>query len=416
MIGFLHYSAPPVVGGVEAVLAAHAEVFTREGYPVAIIAGDGDRAALPDRVKFVKLPLLNSRHPSILKASGALDAGTVPEEFEPLVDQISTELRPVVSDLEGLIVHNVLTKHFNLPLTAALHRLLDDGTIRRCIAWCHDLSYTSPTSLSKLHPGHPWDYLRTYRPDLTYVAVSRRQAHALADLFDRPFEVIHVIYNGVKPAELLGLSEEGEALAGRLGLLESDLVILMPVRITHAKNIEFALRLMAELKRRINRPRLILTGPPDPYDPHNMAYFDDLRQLRQELDLEQEFRFIYESGPAPEEPFSIDERVVGDLYRLSDVLFMPSHREGFGMPVLEAGLIGLPVVCTDIPAADEIGGEDVLITSVIEPPEQLSERILNLLRDNAICRLRRRVRREFTWQAIFQRDIVPLLDGCSNQE
>jgi glycosyltransferase involved in cell wall biosynthesis len=87
------------------------------------------------------------------------------------------------------------------------------------------------------------------------------------------------------------------------------------------------------------------------------------------------------------------------------------------MPVLEAGLIGLPVVCTDdIPAADEIGGEDVLITSVIEPPEQLSERILNLLRDNAICRLRRRVRREFTWQAIFQRDIVPLLDGRSNQE
>ena len=40
----LHYSAPPVVGGVEAVISAHAEVFQRNGYPVTVVAGRGDPA------------------------------------------------------------------------------------------------------------------------------------------------------------------------------------------------------------------------------------------------------------------------------------------------------------------------------------------------------------------------------------
>jgi glycosyltransferase involved in cell wall biosynthesis len=411
MIGFLHYSAPPVVGGVESLLAAHAEVFIGAGYPVTVIAGDGDRAALPDQVNFVKLPLLNSRHPRILKASEALDAGAVPADFEPLVDQIVRDLRPRVSDLQALVIHNVLTKHFNLPLTAALHRLLDEGAIACGIGWCHDLSYASPNSRARLHPGQPWELLRSFRPDLTYVAVSERQARALAELFGRPLADIHVVYNGVNPARLLGLSEEGESLAGRLGLFESALTILMPVRITRAKNVEYALRLMAELKQRIEGPRLIMTGPPDPHDPKNMAYFNQLRQLRQELRLDQEFHFVYESGPDANEPLIIGEQVVGDLYRLSDLLFMPSHREGFGMPVLEAGLMGLPVICTDIPAAAEIGRTDVLIFKPGEPPRELSERILQILGENAFCRLRRRVRREYTWKAIFQRDIAPLLES-----
>jgi hypothetical protein len=40
-IAILHYSAPPVVGGVEAVIAAHVKTFQEAGYPVTVIAGRG---------------------------------------------------------------------------------------------------------------------------------------------------------------------------------------------------------------------------------------------------------------------------------------------------------------------------------------------------------------------------------------
>jgi mannosylglucosylglycerate synthase len=88
---------------------------------------------------------------------------------------------------------------------------------------------------------------------------------------------------------------------------------------------------------------------------------------------------------------------------------MPSHREGFGMPVLEAGLAGVPVVCTDVPAADEIASPDVTRFDADEDPSHVADEILSLLEDDPVYRLRRRVRQRYTWRAIFEREIRPLL-------
>jgi len=157
--------------------------------------------------------------------------------------------------------------------------------------------------------------------------------------------------------------------------------------------------------------KLVLTGPPDPHDEESMAYFQELQALRRELDVEDEMRFVFESGPDPNEPFTVDMAVVADLLRVSDVMFMPSHREGFGMPILEAGLVGVPVFCTDIPAAQEIGGQDVSLVSPDDDPQEIADRILSLVAERPVHRLRRRVRQEYTWSAIFRRDIQPLLAG-----
>ncbi len=407
----LHYTAPPVVGGVEAVIQAHAQVFAKAGYPVTIIAGRGERAALPPGVSFVRIPEMDSRYQEIAQVGVALEEGQMPAAFDDLTNRLIEALTSTLGRFDNVIVHNVLTKHFNLPLTAALHRLLDAGTIRHSIAWCHDFTWTSPSSRSKVHPGYPWDLLRTYRADLTYVVVSRRRQRALATLLGCPPEEVLVIYNGVDPKTLLGLSEEGCALATHLGLLESDLTLLMPVRVTRAKNIEYALRVVAALKAGGCRPKLVVTGPPDPHDAQSMAYFRSLQALRQQLHIEEEMRFVFESGPDPDQPYTIEARVVGDLFRVSDVMFMPSHREGFGMPILEAGLLGVPVVCTDVPAAEEIGGVDTILFDTDEDPAHVAGQIQARVEQSPVHRLRRRVRKNYTWRAIFQRDIRPLLEG-----
>jgi glycosyltransferase involved in cell wall biosynthesis len=43
---------------------------------------------------------------------------------------------------------------------------------------------------------------------------------------------------------------------------------------------------------------------------------------------------------------------------------MPSEREGFGLPVIEALSCGTPVVASDIPALKEVGGEAVSYCAV----------------------------------------------------
>ncbi len=408
-VGILHYTAPPVIGGVEAVMLAQAQYLTRHGYAVSVVAGKGEQSALPGGTSFILQPKLDSQDAQVLEISASLDGGEVPGGFEPLVAELVGSLLPVVAGLDHLIVHNVFTKHFNLALTAALQQLVERGAIRHLIAWCHDFSWTSPSSRAKVHPGYPWDLLRTAHPRITYVTVSARRQAALAGLFGYPVEYIHLIYNGVEPETLLGLSPEGIALAERLGLWASNLILLMPVRVTRAKNIEYALHLLRALKRSLN-PKLIVTGPPDPHDPANMAYYQSLQELRRSLGVENEAHFIYESGPDANTPYLIDERLVGDLYRLSDIMFMPSHREGFGMPVVEAGLAGIPVVCTDIPAAQEIGAEQVSIFAAERSPERLADAILELVESNPLSRFRRSVRQNYTWEALFQRQLEPLLN------
>lgn len=407
----LHYSAPPVVGGVEAVMQAHCRVFIQAGYPVTVIAGWGEEQALPEGTSFIRIPEMDSQFEQVAELSEQLEKGEVPAEFDEMASHLANLLAPILGDFDHVIVHNVFTKHFNLPLTAALFHLLEAGTIHHCIAWCHDFTWTSPHSRSKVHPGYPWDLLRTRHEDVAYVVVSQRRQHDLAELFGCAEDQIRVIYNGVDPEILLGLSPEGSDLITRLGLLEQDLVILMPVRVTQAKNVEYALRVVAALKASGSQVKLVLTGPPDPHDAKSMAYFRDLQALRAELGVEEEMRFVFESGPEPNEPYTIGEKIVGDLFRASDLMFMPSHREGFGMPVLEAGLVGIPVIATDVPAAREIGQEDLIVFDTDRDPADLAAQILAWADGSQVHRLRRRIRQDHSWRAVFECDIEPLLRG-----
>ena len=409
----LHYSSPPEIGGVEAVIQAHAFQFAKAGLPLTVIAGRGDSAALPDGVDFVCIPEIDTMNPEISAATAELNRGNIPDSFENLVGRLTAQLRPLLKPFDHLIVHNVLTKHFNLPLTAALFRLMDEGTITHTVAWCHDLTWSSPNSRNKVFESFPWNLLKTVHKHVTYVAISQQRKNEIVQTFGLPPQDIPVISNGVDPAVLLNFSQEGAALIDRLNLWADELILIMPVRVTAAKNIEYAMQVLAELKTLNKRVRLVLTGPPDPHDSSSMEYYQSLLDLRRSLNVEHEMRFVFESGPQPGSGYLIDQRVVADLYHMADIMFMPSHREGFGMPILEAGLLGLPVFATPVPAIHELDITESFIFPLDTPPQQLAGQILNWAKDNPEYLLRAKVRQGYTWKAIFVRDLLPLLKGKS---
>lgn len=81
------------------------------------------------------------------------------------------------------------------------------------------------------------------------------------------------------------------------------------------------------------------------------------------------------------------------------------------MPVLEAGLVGMPVFCSAVPAALEIGGDDVVILDEADGPADVAERLLAWVEESPVHRLRRRVRELYTWESIFRHRIEPLLQA-----
>lgn len=88
------------------------------------------------------------------------------------------------------------------------------------------------------------------------------------------------------------------------------------------------------------------------------------------------------------------------LYRAAAALVMPSLDEGFGFPVLEALASGIPVLCSDIPALREIGGDQANYFD-LRRPEGLRDLLAALWRNEipfSPAAARRHAAR-FSWSA-----------------
>lgn len=404
-IALLHYSAPPVVGGVESVLGQHARLMAAAGHHVRVVAGRG--SAFDARIPFIALPLADSRHPQVLALKAELDAGRLPPEWPRLVEEITLALRPALADVDVLIAHNVCSLHKNLALTAGLHALSREGGSPRLILWHHDLAWTTPRYRAELHDGFPWDLLRTDWRGARHVVVSELRRRELAELLRRPAESIAVVPSGLDAAAFLKLEPQTSQFVSELDLLEAEPLLLLPVRITPRKNIELALRILACLRPRYPRAALVVTGPPGPHNPSNAGYFARLKQLRAELGLSRAAHFLAELAPADA---YLPDALIADLFRLADALLMPSREEGFGIPLIEAAMSRLPVFCADIPSLRELGREDADYFSPEADPQEVAALIGERLNSAPQFRFAMRVRRDYVWERIYAEKIAPLLE------
>jgi glycosyltransferase involved in cell wall biosynthesis len=401
-VGLLHYTAPPVVGGVETVLGEHALLLAAAGHEVRIIAGNGARAGR--RIEAIHIPLASTRHPVIRGQRTALDAGRVPASFTGVLDELARSLGSATAGLDLLIAHNVCSLHFNLALTAALRRLVDSGASPPLIAWHHDLSVTSARWALQLHPGAPWSLVREAWPGVTHVAVSEARRDEIARAFAIPPGAIRVVPNGIDLAAAQGLGAATRRLLSPLRLPARGAVVLVPTRLTRRKNLELAIRVLSRLREGGADARLLLTAATDPHDAGAAAYRADLRALASELGVDEAVHFLtgHPGGRLP-------PSVVSDLYRVADLLLLPSRDEGFGLPVLEAGASRLPVVCADLPSLRGLAGEEASYFDPDAPDAEVAALVRSRLEREPASRLAARVRAEYGWARIYETAIEPLL-------
>lgn len=404
-IALIHYSAPPIVGGVERVLAHQARLMADAGHAVRIVAARG--AQTDERIPFVSVPLADSRHAALAPLKAELDAGRVPPEFEGVVIELEHQLHSALQEIDVVVAHNVCSLNKNLALTAALHRLAHKPGAPRFILWHHDLAWTTPRYRSELHAGYPWNLLSTAWPDAYQVVISELRRRELAKLMHLPPETIAVIPNGLDVARFFKLEPLTQTLVGQMQLLEAAPILLLPVRITPRKNIELALRVLAALRRGpLPSAHLVITGPLGPHNPANAHYFEQLKNLRAELSLQGAAHFLAELN----ESYLPDE-VVADFYRLADALFLPSREEGFGLPVLEAAFSRLPVFCTDIPPLRVLGGEYATYFAPDADPRTVAEQVQARLAADEAYQAAVAARRTFTWERVYAEHLAPLLKG-----
>jgi glycosyltransferase involved in cell wall biosynthesis len=105
------------------------------------------------------------------------------------------------------------------------------------------------------------------------------------------------------------------------------------------------------------------------------------------------------------------------LYAGARVLVQPSFEEGFGMPVVEAMAIGVPVVAANRGALPEVLGDAGLLVDPARPSE-IAAAIDRLLTDEAFaagCAARGVARaREFSWERTARRVYDAYHDACAS--
>jgi glycosyltransferase involved in cell wall biosynthesis len=106
------------------------------------------------------------------------------------------------------------------------------------------------------------------------------------------------------------------------------------------KRVDVLLQVVAALRRQRPDIRLVRVGGP---------FTAEQRRLVRELGIEEAIVVL---------PF-LDRSTLAAVYRRTALVLLPSEREGFGLPVLEALACGTPIIASDIDALREVGGTAV---------------------------------------------------------
>ncbi len=404
-IAILHYSCQPVVGGVEEIVRQQASLFQRYHHPVKVLAGMGDY--FQPGIDVELNPFYSSQHPEIKKLQKN------PEENFTALQHISLKIQEMLTstleDFDVLIAHNVLSMPYNLPLTMALHRIADEKVVK-VVNWNHDSPFFYERYPAELE-SEPFRILKTYNPNIHYVTISESRAQEFQKLYNSRADAIKVIPNGIDPIRFFRLDPQTIRLIQEQNLFSAELIMVQPSRLHPRKNIELSIQVLHALRLLGKDARLLLTGAYDPHERKTVQYHNRLIDLARELNVEQALVMVADYTFKSGKKLPASRVTMHDLYLISDILFLPSKQEGFGIPLLEAGMIKLPIVCSDIPPFRSIAGDHALYFDLKDDPHNIAQRILEFIDRLPPARWFRKVMNEYAWDNIYHNVLKPFLEN-----
>lgn len=163
-----------------------------------------------------------------------------------------------------------------------------------------------------------------------------------------------IVYNGIHFDPEFDM-DRNEARRS-FGIEDGMLVIGSASRISPGKNFETLLRAVAELKRGLSRPFLLMiAGAEDLYQEGRLM--KELKALAEELKISGQLRWL---GHVHE---------MGRFYRALDLFILPTVYESFGRVFVEAMAAGVPTIGTRVGGVPEIidDGRTGLLVPVDDP-------------------------------------------------
>lgn len=193
---------------------------------------------------------------------------------------------------------------------------------------------------------------------------------------------VHVIHNGVKTPTGISSEHRGRPYFLSLGVFKEK------------KNFHALLPLM----ERFPDHDLVLAGN------NNMIYGEWIKAQIRDLGL----------GDRVHLPGAVDEQEKFRLYSNCEAFLFPSLAEGFGLPVIEAMLLGKPVFLSRATSLPEIGGDVAFYFDTLEPGAMapIITEGLRLFNADALSSAERLERHasQFSWKACMEKYVALYAD------
>lgn len=418
-IGIIHYTQPPAISGVEMVIRDHARLLSSNGCRVFLLGASGKKFRKEIDVRIARS--FDPKNPKIIQIQEELKKGTISPNFERFRRSYARLISNWIESnrIEVVIVHNVLTRHYNLALTSAIVDVANKLHGKaKFITWVHDASFidTFYTHVSKkLENLYPWSLIAKYQKNFIYVTVSRTRKKELKKLFGEDKKII-VVPNGIDINKLLPLPLQTRVLFKDIMARHPDYIALIPVRITNRKNIEFAIEMAKVASTKFNIKFVFLvTGALHLQNIETIHYYDFLKNKIRQEKLEDYFFFLSNYKLSNGERFDIYKINIRDLYLISDFLFLPSTAEGFGLPIIEAGFMRIPIFASQLPVFKEVGNGYINIFDLNDPMEVTIDKIVTYLQRSRSTVFHKLILANYSLEKIVKGEILTLLNSLNSQ-
>lgn len=407
------------------VVAEHIRMLLKNNISVRLIVSEqfDDKSKfgiyLDERIEWFKLCNTLQGHQIIWKDYSNYET-PLHESFFDEVDVIKDSLKEAFTDLDVVIMHDILYQGWHYVHNVAVRLVQKDFPNLRFIAFTH--SYPSNRPLKLLDHSK---YRFVPMPNTSYVYPSYSGLEALAKQYAVPEGICHVIYNSLNPLE--NMSTATLDLNSKVNLLDTDILIVYPSRLTPGKQFEKIAALAGAIQTVTEKTCKVIFCDFDSMDIEPDEYRFAIKTVGESFGLENK-NIIFTSQYGYKDGFPRES--VLELFTLSNLYICPSKSESFGLTVIEAASRGnFLVLNKNVPALEELGkklkayfmewdarncGFDI---KTKHQPNEASyyahhaKKIVDLMRDDNVLNSKMLIRTRYSDDWIFKNQLEPLLKG-----
>jgi len=263
----------------------------------------------------------------------------VDESFKADVEKLKDSLVESLKGVDVVITHDLIYQPESLKLNFAARQITEKVYTKiRWLHWIH--SATSPQTLgNELKQNDSYfDIISRKFPNSFVVFPNAYSIPRVARNFGYEEDRVKVVHHSTNMPSYCKWDELVTKLVIEKNMLQADAIAVYPIRLDRGKQVEVVIKIMAQLKKLKSSVRVVIC------DFHStggdkVVYREELKKIAIDWGLnENDLTFVSEFDEHWKT--SVPNKVIHDLFELSNVFIMPSRSETYSLIAQEAGLSG----------------------------------------------------------------------------